>query len=98
VWSSVGDEESSQMADVTDMLTPLVTVTSVSRNKNPTVAADEAAWGAEQVRAALRDWRPALGSVAWKVRPVASQPPRRDESIPDTTYFAVEQFTAMHQL
>jgi len=90
VWASEGDESSTRASDGTNTQTPSVWVSSVSRNNSPKIAADEAAWGASKVRAALRDWRP-YGD--WKIRPEVSQPPRRDEAIPATTFFAVEQFS-----
>ena len=89
VWASEGSEESTRLCDTTNVQTPTFWVTSVSRNSSPTVAAQESAWGATKVRAALRDWKP---DGKWKVRPETSQPARRDESA-TTTFFAVEQFT-----
>lgn len=89
VWASEGTEESTRMCDTTNVQTPTFWVTSVSRNNSPQVAAQEASWGANKVRAALRDWRP---DAKWKVRPETSQPATRNESA-TTTYYAVEQFT-----
>ncbi len=90
VWASEGSEESTRLCDTTNVQTPTFWVTSVSRHAEPQIAAQEAAWGSSKVRAALRDWRPAS---QWKVRPEASQPPRRDEAVAATTYTATEQFT-----
>lgn len=98
VWTSNGDEFASAMCDVTDIAVPVVWVTSVSRNAKPEAAAREAAWGADKARTALRDWRSGVGPVSWKLRAVASSPPTRDESLDVTTFYAVEQFTAQHQL
>ena len=64
-------------------------MTWVTRNAQPPAAAQEAAWGASRVRAALRDWRP---DGKWKVRPETSQPAQRDEDA-GTTFYAVEQFS-----
>lgn len=89
VWASEGSEESTRLCDTTNVQTPTFWVTSVSRNASPTVAAQESAWGASKVRAALRDWRP---YSQWKVRPEASQPVQRDDTA-TTTFYAVEQFT-----
>jgi hypothetical protein len=89
VWASEGSEESTRLCDTTNVQTPTFWVTSVARNARPNEAAQEAAWGASKVRAALRDWRP---DNRWKVRPESSQPALRDESA-STTFYAVEQFT-----
>jgi hypothetical protein len=90
VWASEGTEESTRLCDTTNVQTPSFWVTSVSRNTRPEVAAQESAWGASKVRAAMRDWRPA---GQWKVRPESSQPPRRDDTVDTTTFAAVEQFS-----
>ena len=85
-----GSEESTRMCDTTNVQTPTLWVLSASRNQSPPVAAQEASWGAERVRAALRDWRPA---GKWKVRPQASQTATRDESTDKAMFAAVEQFS-----
>lgn len=97
VRGNEGGEESSTVADARDLRSPAVWVTSVSRNADPALAAREASWGAGRARDALRGWRPPLGRAAWKLASELSQPASRDESIPETTFFAVEQFSALHQ-
>lgn len=89
-FGSEGDESATRSCGTTNVQQPSVWVTSVSRNPDGHVAAREAAWGASQARAALRDYRP---EGRWKFIPVSSSPARRDESISDTTFYAVEQFT-----
>lgn len=95
VHGSAGTESSERLADQVDAVDAPVWVTSVSRNADPEVAAREAAWGAEKAREALRGWRPA--ATAWKVRSEASQPAKRDESINEATFYAVEQFSVKRQ-
>ena len=90
VWASEGDEFSTRMCDATNIIEPTFWVTSVGRLSSPQNSASAAAFGSRETRRALRDWRP---YGAWKVRPEASQAPRRDESLPDSTFFAVEQFS-----
>lgn len=90
VWPSEGSEEATRSCDTTNVQTPVVWVTSVSRNADPHAAAREAAWAAGKVRKALRNWRP---EGRWKLVHGTSAPARRDESIPATTFYAVEQFS-----
>ena len=90
VWTSEGSEEATRSCGTTNVQTPVVWVTSVSRNTAPNVAAREAAWGAARARAALRGFRP---EGRWRFTPETSSPARRDESISATTFYAVEQFT-----
>lgn len=90
VWSSEGSEESTRAARTVNIQTPALWVTSVSRNGDPMVAEREASWGAAEARRRLRNWRP---EARWALTHELSQPARRDESIPETTYVAVEQYT-----
>lgn len=90
VYTSEGTEEATRSTGTVSVQTPGLWVTCVSRNTSPKVAADEAAWAAAKVRAALRNWRP---ESSWAVRSETSQPARRDESITATTFYAVEQFS-----
>ncbi len=94
VRASEGSEGSTRVCATTDTQTPSVWVTSVARNANPQVAAQECAWAAGRVRVALRDWTPGV----WPVTPETSQGPTRDESIPATTFYAVEQFSVRTNL
>jgi hypothetical protein len=89
VRTSEGTEEANRAVDVPNRQTPHLWATSVSRNHDPRQAAREAKWGAAQVRIALRGWRP---DARWRLKHEASLPARRDESISETTFFAVEQF------
>lgn len=90
LWTSEGDEEANRAVDMPNRQRPYVWATSVSRNTQPDQAAREAAWGAAQVRIALRGWRP---EDRWRLAHEASLPARRDESISATTFFAVEQYS-----
>lgn len=90
VWASEGIEAVGRAAGAANRQTPYVWATSVSRSHSPQQAAREAAWGAAQVRLALRGWRP---DDRWRLSHEASVPARRDESISETTFFAVEQFS-----
>jgi hypothetical protein len=92
VRSSVGTDESVDLADSQNVRSAVVTVTSVSVNSDDNVAADEALWGAEKAHDALKGWRPGVGRAAWKPVPLASSEPARDESLPTTTYFTVERW------
>lgn len=85
------------MCDAQDLRSPSIWVHSVSRSSNPDVASREAGWGAKAARDALRGFRPSLGRVSWKFRAEVSQPPRRDEAISATTFYAVEQFSIQYQ-
>ena len=90
VWASAGTETSNRMTDTTNLADPTFWITSVGRLSSPQNSAAAAAFGAREARRAMRDWRP---YGAYKVRPEVSQPARRDESLPDATFYAVEQFT-----
>ena len=97
VWGIPGDESASTTSSATDMREPVAWVTSVCRYPDARFAASEVSESSVRVRDALRDWRPPLGRANWKCRNGLSGAPRRDESIPATTYATVEQFTALHQ-
>ena len=90
VRGSEGWEQSTRSTGTTNVQTPQVWVTSVVRFADARFAAQEAAKDAAAVRAALRNWRPDGG---WLLRANGSQPAGRSESTPDTTAFAVEQFS-----
>lgn len=90
VRTSEGSEEPTRASFTVNVQSPALWVTSVSRNNTPSHAQDEAAWGAAAVRSALRNWRP---ETAWALRSEASSPARRDEALPETTFYAVEQFS-----
>ena len=90
VWANEGDEFSTRLCGTTNIIVPTFWVTSVARLGSPQNSFRGAARGSRITRQAFRDWRP---YGAWKVRPEASQAPRRDESLPDSTFFAVEQFS-----
>lgn len=90
VRASEGSEESTRSSQTVSVQTPALWVTSVSRNAKPNEAESEANWAAAKARAALRNWRP---ESEWAVRSDASAMARRDESLPDTTFYAVEQFS-----
>lgn len=97
VWGAPGDESASTVSDATDMREPVAWVTSVCRFPDGQFAATEVNASSARVRDALRDWRPSLGRVSWKCRNVSSGAGRRDESLPDTVFSAVEGFTALYQ-
>lgn len=89
VVASEGDEVATRACDVVSVQTPYVWVYSVSRNASPDLAARECAWAAAAVRAALRNWRP---EGTWRLSSLASIPAGRNDTTPDTTFDAVEQF------
>jgi len=84
VYSNIPGRTSDNLGDVATMRDTTVWVNSTS--VGPRVqATDESMWGAEKAAAALENWRPAIGTAAWKPIPLASQPPQRDESLPEVT-------------
>ena len=86
------------MCDGIDMREPVVWVTSVVRHGDGQFAASECDASSLRVRDALRGWRPTLGRTNWKCRHTGlSRPGSRNESLPETTYTAVEGFTLLHQ-
>lgn len=90
VWTSEGGDEATRSCDVVNVQTPELRVTSVSRNPLPEQAWREATWGIVQAREALRNWRP---EGSWRLRLVEpSMPPTRNDSLPVTTYQAVDQY------
>lgn len=89
VIASEGDERALRACDVVNQQTPYLWVYSVSRNALPDVAAWEARWGAAATRRALRNWRP---EGTWRVWSLASIPAGRNDTTPDTTFEAMEQF------
>lgn len=89
VVTSEGDEAATRACDVVNQQTPYLWVYSVSRNALPDVAAWEARWGAAATRRALRNWRP---EGTWRVWSLASIPAGRNDTTPDTTFEAMEQF------
>ena len=95
VWASEGFEESTRSTTSTNVQTPALWVTSVSRNKRPEVAAREAAWGAGKAREVLRDWRPDGGFL---LRAEVSAPARREDSGTVSTFVATEQFSVRTNL
>lgn len=90
VHASEGSEESTRSTFTTNVQTPTLWVTSVAHNTDQATAEREAGWTAPKIRAALRNWRP---ESAWSVRPEISRPARRDGSMPEHTFTAVEQFS-----
>lgn len=92
VWSAEGLEEATRACDAASVQSPTVWVNSVSRDDDPETASREARWGAARARTVLRGVRP---EGRWPLQPVpgGSSPARRDESIPETTFVASEQFT-----
>lgn len=86
------------LGDVARMSDGLVWVTSVSRNASPEVAATEAVWGQEKAQAALTNWRPTVGAIAWKPEHEGGQPVQRDPDLPDTVVmYAVDRYRAIFQ-
>lgn len=97
IRSNIGEDESLNLADVTNLRTPVVWVTSVSSG-DELQAATEALWGSEKARDALMGWRPTVGTQAWKPVHLSSQPVTRDDDRPDaTTLFAVDTYGIQYQ-
>lgn len=93
IYVAEGDEGSDRLCTVASYQMPAIWVHSISRHPDPMAAYDEAAWGAQEVRKALRAWAPIEHSHT--LYPAGSQPATRDESVPGcTTYYAVEQFSS----
>lgn len=88
--ASEGWEEATRACGRTSVQAPSLWVTSVVRHPNGQFAASQVAQDAAAVRAALRDWRP---EGKWKLAPAGSQPAGRNEALPDTNAYTVEQFT-----
>jgi len=84
VYSNTPGRTSDNLGDVATMRDETVWVTSTSVGQREQ-ATQEALWGAEKANAALENWRPPIGSAAWKPVPLSSQPPTRDESLPAVT-------------
>lgn len=97
VRSSVGETSALNLAESSDLRTPTVWVTSVSRASDPATAARESSWGSQRAVEALVDWRPPLGQAAWTTQHVASQPTQRDDSLPDVVFYGVDQFSLPYQ-
>lgn len=83
--------------DVARLRDGVVWVTSVSRNASAPAAADEAAWGSEKAQAALLNWRPTTGDIAWRPVHLDGQPVQRDNDLPDTVMFVVDRYGITHQ-
>lgn len=89
VRSSEGSEERTRAAGSTTIQSPSLWIAGSVRHDDGQFAAKELAAVMAQVRATLRDWRP---ESRWALRPVGSQPAIRNEALPETTFYAVEQF------
>jgi hypothetical protein len=92
VRSNIGEDESVDLGDSQALRAATVTVTSASTNALDQVAADEAMWGMEKAHGALHGWRPTVGRASWKPVLLSSLEPTNDESLPTTTYYAVERW------
>lgn len=88
--ASEGWEEATRACGRTTVQVPSLWVTSVVRHADAQFARTQAAKDAAAVRAAFRDWRP---EGKWKLAPAGSQPADRNEALPDTNAYTVEQFT-----
>jgi hypothetical protein len=92
VRSNIGEDESVDLGDSQALRAATVTVTSASTNDRDQDAATAAMWGMEKAHAALHGWRPTIGRAAWKPVLLSSLEPTNDESLPTTTYYAVERW------
>ena len=90
VRGAEGTDERTRAVGSTTVQSPSVWVASSVRHPDGQFAAKEAGRGAARVRSVLRDWRP---EGRWALRPSGSTPAERNEALPDTTYYAVEQLT-----
>ena len=84
VYSNTPGSTSDNLGDVATMRDTTVWVNSTSVGPRAQ-ATDEALWGAERANNALENWRPQIGAISWKPTPLSSQPPQRDESLPEVT-------------
>lgn len=94
VYSTAPLPESVDLGDSQSLRNVTAWVSAVSEDVNPDAAADEAAWGAQMAAEALVGWRPAAGH--WKPVPLASQPPAKDDDLPDLTVFYAVSSWAFH--
>jgi len=84
VYSNTPGRTSDNLGDVATMRDSTVWVNSTA--VGPRVqATDESMWGMERAVAALEDWRPTIGAISWKPNNLSSQPPQRDQSLPEVT-------------
>ncbi len=97
VRSTAGEASSANLADGIDVRQSVVWVTSVCRAPDPHVAAREASWASDRVVTVVAGHRFSLGQATWMARHVASQMAIRDDDLPETVWFAVEQFLIQYQ-
>lgn len=96
VYSTAPSPESLDLADSQSLRNVTAWVSAVSEDVDPDAAATEAAWGAQMAAEALVGWRPAAGH--WKPAPLSSQPPRKDDDLPDlTVFYAVSSWAFRYQ-
>lgn len=84
VYGTTSGRTSDNLGDVATLASETVWVNSTSVGPRAH-ATDESLWGAEKAVAALENWAPPIGSASWKPVPLSSQPPQRDESLPELT-------------
>lgn len=85
------------LGDVPRMRDSTLWVTSVSRNGDAKVAADEAIWGSEKAADALMGWRTTTGDAAWKPEHLGGQPVQRDPDLAETVMFCVDRYGFTYQ-
>ena len=99
VSCSVGETDSLNLGDVSDVRAPMVTVKSCSRSTDGQRAAAECVWAQSRIVDALTDWSPIVGRMAWCLEHVASLPPVRDDSLPtEVVFMAADRWRAQYQL
>lgn len=89
VYGNTGVADSDDFTNTPALRDVTLWVTSTASRPDPMQAADQAAWGAEKAQAALLPWRP----YGWRPQQLTSQPPNRDDDLPDATiFFAVDTY------
>jgi hypothetical protein len=93
----VGEVFSVNFVDGIDVRQSVVWVMLVYCDLDPHVAAREASWASDRVVTVVAGHRFSLGQATWMARHVASQMAIRDDDLPETVWFAVEQFLIQYQ-
>lgn len=88
VYANTGQADTDDFTEAQARRDVTLWVTSVAANDDPASAASQAAWGSEKAQISLIGWRPSLGAQSWRAQQLASQPPTRDNDLPDRVVFA----------
>lgn len=93
VYSNAGSADTDDFTDAQARRDVTVWVVAVAASGSAPQAAIQAAWGAEKAQVALVGWRSTLGAQSWPATSLSSQPPGRDDDLPDrVVYTAVDTY------